>query len=143
MLQEDKTRLSQRNRIGVSGGWVTVAEARESEGRGWQPADEVYLRSPALTAVPVGEVQIPAKEPADVEEPEEDAPVGVDEDAGEDGEMERSLAAGGQLRVEVDEFMQDVIDGFDEAVVEATSEYGRQIEGFFEDVAGEIYDGNS
>ena len=63
VLQEDKTKLSQRNRIGVSGGWVTVAEARESEGRPWDPADNVYLRAPASTAVPVGAPAPPAPAP--------------------------------------------------------------------------------
>ena len=58
VLQEDKTRQSQRLRIGVSGGWVTVAEAREAEGRPWQPADEVYLRTAGQTAVPVGEMAV-------------------------------------------------------------------------------------
>ena len=58
VLQEDKTRQSQRLRIGVSGGWVTVAEARAAEGRPWQPADEVYLRAPGQAAVPVGEMAV-------------------------------------------------------------------------------------
>lgn len=55
VLQEDRTRQSQRLRIGVAGGWVTVAEARAAEGRPWLPSDEVYLRSAAQTAVPVGD----------------------------------------------------------------------------------------
>ena len=44
-------RVSQRNRIGVQGGYVMVSEAREAEGRPWEKSDEIYLRSPGLIAV--------------------------------------------------------------------------------------------
>ena len=66
------------------------------------------------------------------DEPEPDAP--------EEDDMRRRAT---RVEVDVDAFMQDVVDGFDEAVVEATSEYGKEIEGFFEDVAEQIYDGNT
>ena len=82
VLQEDKTKLSQRNRIGVSGGWVTVAEARESEGRTWDPADNVYLRSPGSTAVPVG-MPAPAPEPPDQEPEPPSEPEDKDTDTGQ------------------------------------------------------------
>ena len=103
--------------IGIRSKFYSAIEARRSEGLPDEMPDD---------GMGDDEPDMPD------DEPEPDAP--------EEDDMRRRAT---RVEVDADAFMQDVVDGFDEALVEATSEYGKELEGFFEDVAGEIYDGNT
>ena len=116
MQWADQKSRFQTYKIGIDGDFYSKIEARRSEGL----PDEM-----PVDGMGGDEPDMPDDEP--------------DPGAPDDDDMRRRAV---RVEVDVDAFMQDVIDGFDEAVVEATSEYGKEIEGFFEDVAGEIYDGN-
>ena len=102
--------------IGIRSEFFSGIEARRSEGLPDEMPDDGMGDEPDM--------------PED--EPEPDAP--------EDDDMRRRAV---RVEIDADAFMADLIDGFDEALVEATSDYGKEIEGFFEDVAGEIYNGNT
>ena len=117
MQWADQKSRFQAYKIGIDTGFYSKIEARRSEGLPDEMPDDGMADD---------EPDMPE------DEPEPDAP--------EDDDMRRRAT---RVEVDVDAFMQDVIDGFDEAVVEATSEYGKEIEGFFEHVAEEIYDGNT
>ena len=140
VLQEDRNKMSTRGNNGLRNGKITRAEAREAEGLPFDETDDVFYLPSGLQVVPRGmtvEEMMSKAEPAPPE-PEVD-----DEQEDEQEEMERSLPEDVRLRVDADAFMADLIDGFDEALVEATSDYGKEIESFFEHVAEELYDGNT
>ena len=149
VLKESRMLETQRVRMGVTAGYVSVAEAREADGRAWTAADDVYLRSRSMEAVPVGQMmEAEAEAPTmEVEEEEEE-----EREEESDREMERAqvkpkatrfLGGKVQLRVDSDAFMADLIDSFEETLDEATTRYGQQIEKFFVDVGDEIYNGNT
>ena len=96
MQWADQKSRFQAYKIGIDTGFYSKIEARRSEGLPDEMPDDGMGDEP--------------------ETPDDDP----DPDMPEDDDMSRRAT-----RVEVDAFMQDVIDGFDEAVVEATSEYGK------------------
>lgn len=54
-LQENQSDLFTRANIGVSGGWLTVAKARQMVGIKADPKeDDIYLRNPGVVEVPIG-----------------------------------------------------------------------------------------
>ena len=53
-LREDQSDLYARANIGVSGGWLTVAQAKRLAGIKADKDDEIYLRAPAMVEVPIG-----------------------------------------------------------------------------------------
>ena len=60
-LQDNQTDLFTRANIGVTGGWLTVAAAKEMIGIKPQDGDEIYLRNPNTVEVPRGSTVIEAQ----------------------------------------------------------------------------------
>jgi hypothetical protein len=54
VLQPDEYRQAQKFDLGVRGGWVKVAEAREATGLPVTAADNIYLRPANVVEVPAG-----------------------------------------------------------------------------------------
>ena len=60
-LQDDRNDLFTRANVEVSGGWLTVAQAKLMAGLVRDEADDVYLRSPAVVEVPRGMTTVGAR----------------------------------------------------------------------------------
>ncbi len=69
VMQEDEEKRARRLSVGVTGGWIQVAEARREMGLDAEAADEIYLRSFSTLEVPVGDagrLAPPAGEPVKI-----------------------------------------------------------------------------
>jgi HK97 family phage portal protein len=99
-LQDNQTDLFERANIGVTGGWITVSQAKRMVNLVPEPEDDIYLRPFGVVEVPLGVsrdmiVLPPARDLAQLPAPNADENDDEVDDEEEDGEED---SKGGKVR---------------------------------------------